>query len=157
MDDPASVPVILPPGQGRRIDLGNFAMSLKASGADTGGAFALLEAAEPADFGPPLHVHDDCSEAFYVLEGSYVVFVAGREYSCPAGSFVFVPAGIEHGFRVGPNASRKLNFYVPAAMVGYFDALSAAITAGDADPDMLDAIASRHHMRVIGPVPDGYL
>jgi hypothetical protein len=34
---------------------------------------------------------------------------------------VFIPARIEHGFRVGGSASRKLNLYAPAAMVGYFD------------------------------------
>ena len=43
MAGPSSVPVILRPGEGRAIDLGNFAMSLKADGEQTGGAFSLLE------------------------------------------------------------------------------------------------------------------
>jgi hypothetical protein len=43
----------LGPGEGRSIDLGNFAMSVKATGDATAGAFSLLEAAEPAGFGPP--------------------------------------------------------------------------------------------------------
>ena len=150
-------PFVLRPGQGRSIDLGNFAMSLKAGGAETGGAFALLEAAEPPGFGPPMHVHTDASEAFYVLDGEYRIFIDDDTYVCPAGSFIFVPAGIRHGFRVGAAASRKLNLYTPAAMVGYFDDLSAAITSGEADPGRLDEIAERHGMQVIGPVPEGYL
>jgi hypothetical protein len=44
-------------------------MSVKATAQDTAGAFTLLEADEPANFGPPLHVHRDAAEAFYVLEG----------------------------------------------------------------------------------------
>jgi mannose-6-phosphate isomerase-like protein (cupin superfamily) len=148
---------VLASGQGRVIDLGTFVMSLKASGAATGGMFALLEAAEPPNFGPPLHIHRDAAEAFYVLEGEYRVFLDGREYACPAGSFIFIPAGIRHGFRVGSAPSRKLNLYTPAAMVGYFDDLSAAIAAGEADPARLDEVASRHEMDVIGPVPEGYL
>jgi mannose-6-phosphate isomerase-like protein (cupin superfamily) len=148
---------VLRPGDGRAIDLGNFEMSVKATGAQTGGAFALLEAAEPPDFGPPLHIHHDAAEAFYVLDGEYHIFIDEQTYRCPAGSFIYIPAGIRHGFRVGSVPSRKLNLYSPAAMVGYFDALSAAIKSGDADPDVLDEIAERHGMEVTGPVPEGYL
>jgi mannose-6-phosphate isomerase-like protein (cupin superfamily) len=148
---------VLRPGEGRAIDLGTFGMSVKATGDETAGAFALLEAAEPPDFGPPLHIHHDAAEAFYVLDGEYHIFIAEHTYLCPAGSFIYVPAGIRHGFRVGSVPSRKLNLYTPAAMIGYFDALSAAITSGDADPERLDEIARRHAMEVIGPVPEGYL
>lgn len=42
------------PGEGRSIDLGGFQMSVKASGEQTNGALSLLEAAEPAGFGPPV-------------------------------------------------------------------------------------------------------
>ena len=150
-------PLVLRPGDGRRIDLGNFAMSLKASAEETGGAFSLLEATEPPDFGPPLHIHHNAAEAFYVLEGEYLIWIEEREYACPAGSFIFIPAGIRHGFRVGSQPSRKLNLYAPAAMVGYFDELSAAIRSGDVDPQRLDEIALRYGMEVIGAVPEGYL
>ena len=157
MEDAPGGAVVLGPGQGRSIDLGNFKMSVKATADETGSAFTLLEAAEPAGFGPPMHIHHDTAEAFYVLEGEYVIFIEDREFTCPAGSFIYVPIGLRHGFRVGAVPSRKLNLYSPAAMVGYFDELSAAITADDADPARLDAIASRHGMEVVGPVPEGYL
>ncbi len=84
MSDAAAEIIILRPGEGRPIDLGGFQMSVKASGNDTGGTFSLLEANEPPGFGPPLHIHHDAAEAFYVLEGEYIVFVDGREVSCPA-------------------------------------------------------------------------
>lgn len=147
---------VLRPGDGRSIDLSTFRMSVKAAREDTNGAFTLLEADEPPGFGPPLHVHRDAAEAFYVLEGEYILFIEGREYSCPAGSFIFIPAGIEHGFRVGIAASRKLNLYTPEAMVGYFDELSAAIQSGDVGPDALSEIALKYGMEVRGPVPEGY-
>ena len=157
MEDRVRQPIVVLPGDGRPIDLGNFGMSLKASGAQTGGAFALLEASEPPNFGPPLHIHRDAAEAFYVLEGLYRIFIEDREYQCAAGSFVYIPAGIVHGFRVGPDASRKLNLYLPASMVGYFDELSQALISGDADDAQLEKIAERHGMEIVGPVPEGYL
>ncbi len=79
------------------------------------------------------------------------------EYSCPAGSFIYIPAGLRHGFRVGDVPSRKLNIYVPSAMVGYFDELSEALRSGRMEPDALDAMALRYGMEVTGPVPDGYV
>ncbi|CAN5237577.1 hypothetical protein BH18ACT12_BH18ACT12_06120 [soil metagenome] len=45
------------------------------------------------------------------------MFLDEREVSWPAGSFVFIPAGMRHGFRVGAAPSRKLNFYFPAVMI----------------------------------------
>ena len=148
---------VLLPGEGRSIDLGGFRMSVKATSAETAGSFSLLEADEPAGFGPPLHIHHDAAEAFYVLDGEYIIFIEGRETRCPSGSFIFIPPGIPHGFRVGAVASRKLNLYSPASMVGYFDELAAATKAGDVDPAALAEIALRYSMEVIGPVPEGYV
>jgi len=148
---------VLGPGGGRSIDLGNFTMSLKATAAQTADSFTLLEADEPPGFGPPMHIHHDAAEAFYVLAGEYVIFLEQDEYTCPAGSFIYIPQGMRHGFRVGGMPSRKLNLYSPAAMVGYFDELSAAISAGEADETRLDSIARRYGVEVVGAVPKGYL
>ncbi|MDP9300826.1 MAG: cupin domain-containing protein [Actinomycetota bacterium] len=148
---------VLQPGEGRLIDLGGFSMTVKATNEDTDGMFTLLEAGEPPNFGPPLHIHHAIAEAFYVLEGEYIIFIRDDEFRCPAGSFIFIPAETPHGFRVGNVASRKLNLYLPASMVGYFDDLSEAMSKGEADPDRLSAIATRHSVEVIGPVPEGYL
>ena len=150
-------PLVLRPGDGREIDMGNFRMSLKASGEDTGQAFSLLEADEPANFGPPMHIHHDAAEAFYVISGEYIIFVGDDEFACPAGSFIYIPAGVPHGFRVGGSPSRKLNIYAPAAMVGYFDELAAAIARDEMDDETLGEIARRYGMEVIGPVPEGYV
>ena len=148
---------VVQPGEGRAIDLGGFLMHVKADADATRGAFTLLEATEPPHFGPPMHIHRDAAEAFYVLEGEYLIFIDDQEIRCPAGSFIYIPAGAVHGFRVGAVRSRKLNLYVPHAMVGYFDDLSAAIAAGDVDDAALGAIAEHYGMEVLGPVPEGYL
>jgi quercetin dioxygenase-like cupin family protein len=148
---------VLGPDDGRLIDLGNFTMVVKATADDTGAAFSLLEATEPAGFGPPMHIHHDAAEAFYVLAGEYIVFLEDREFVCPRGSFIYIPAGTRHGFRVGDLPSRKLNLYTPAAMVGYFDELKASFTDGETDAERLDEIATRYGMEVVGDVPKGYV
>ena len=93
---------VLQRGEGRSIDLGGFTMTLRCAAPETGGAFSLLEAAEPAGFGPPLHIHHDAAEAFYVVEGEYIIFLPTGDVRCPAGAFIFIPAG--HRARVSGGA-----------------------------------------------------
>ncbi len=149
--------IVLAPGEGRPIDLGNFGMTVKAAGAETDGLLSLLESDEPPDFGPPMHIHQDAAEVFYVLKGEYRIFIGDDEWACPAGSFVYIPIGVPHGFRVGSVQSSKLNLYTPGGMVGYFDELSAAIAAGEPDPDAVSEIGRRYGLEVVGPVPEGYV
>ncbi len=72
---------VLQPGEGRAIDLGGFLMTVKATSDSTDDAFTLLEAEEPPHFGPPMHIHRDAAEAFYVLEGEYIIFIGDRSAS----------------------------------------------------------------------------
>ncbi|TMK72099.1 MAG: cupin domain-containing protein [Actinobacteria bacterium] len=150
-------PYVVGPGEGRSIDLGDFEMTVKADADQTAGVVSVLEAGEPPGFGPPMHVHHDAAEAFYVLEGEYIMYLEDREFACPAGSFVFIPLGARHGFRVGDVPSRKLNFYFPAAMVGYFDDLASALRRDDVDEGELAEIARAHAMEIVGPPSERYV
>jgi quercetin dioxygenase-like cupin family protein len=156
-DDPVRA-FAVGPSEGRRIDLGDgFVVVVKADERDTAGAVSLLETHEPPGLGPPVHVHDDCAEAFYVLEGEYVMMLASEEVVCGPGSFVFIPRGAPHTFKTCGVASRKLNFYFPAAMVGYFDALATALAGGLVDEAELGRIAREHAMEIVGPPPERYV
>ena len=150
-------PYVLGPGEGRFIDLGDFGMTVKASEPETAGVVSVLEAEEPPGFGPPIHVHHDCAEAFYVLDGEYVMYLEDREVVCPAGSFIFIPQGSRHGFRVGGVPSRKLNFYFPASMIGYFDDLAAALRRDDVRENDLADVAATHAMEIVGPPSERYI
>jgi quercetin dioxygenase-like cupin family protein len=152
-----SQPFALGPGEGRVIDLGDFGVTVKASEKETAGVVSVLENEEPPGFGPPIHVHHDCAEAFYVLAGDYIMNLDGREVVCPAGSFIFIPQGVRHGFRVGDVPSRKLNFYFPASMVGYFDDLAEALQRDGVSESELADIAAVHQMEIVGPPPERYV
>ncbi len=83
---------------------------------------------------------------------------APEERSCPAGTFVYVPRATPHTFKVtSSEPGKKLNLFAPAAIVGFFEELAAAEAAGNAEPELLDQIARRNHMKVLGPVPETYL
>ena len=148
--------IVLRPGEGRRIDIGDFDVQVYVEPATTG-ELSLIETTEfEVNLGPPMHIHRDCAESFYVLAGSYVMYVDDEAFACEPGSFLYIPPGVRHTFMNEVANSRKLNLYTPAGMVGYFDELAAGLSAGMDEAD-LDAIASRYEMEVVGPVPESYL
>ena len=104
----------LGPGEGRPIP-GREEVVLKATGADTGGAVAFLEATTAPGDGPAPHIHHESDELFYVLEGQMRFRVGERTVEAPAGTFQFVPRGTVHAARnVGSEPARLLAAYVPA-------------------------------------------
>ena len=68
---------------------------------------------EWTDPGPSyLHIHHSDDEAWHVLEGSLRFLFEHEELDAPAGSTVFVPAGVAHTYRL-TEPSRYLIFLTP--------------------------------------------
>lgn len=76
-------------------------------------AGASLVVREWTDSGPSyLHIHRSDDEAWHVLEGSLRFRFPDREVDAPAGTTVFVPAGIPHTYAVS-EPSRYLIILTP--------------------------------------------
>ena len=91
---------VLLPGEAPVIHVGSFDVFVHADGDTTGGTFSLIETADPdPGSGPPLHIHRDAAESFYVLAGEYVMHIDGRDFRCPPSSFIYIPRGVPHTFR----------------------------------------------------------
>ena len=101
--------VVLGPGEGLDVSRRNGRDSvLKVTGKDTAGHLAIGEIAHPPGVpGPPLHVHPNTEEAFYVLAGQLRVRVGEHEHTLGAGGFILVPRGLAHTFATaGPEPAR---------------------------------------------------
>src|SRR5579871_6741575 len=95
--DPRAPAYVLAPGELRRNP--TVSPGVKADSTDTAGLLGIFEDALPAgDSGPPLHVHAEMDEAFYVLEGALVVRFGDDQREVTAGSFVWIPRGTAHAF-----------------------------------------------------------
>jgi mannose-6-phosphate isomerase-like protein (cupin superfamily) len=106
--DPTAI--IVRPGEGARVGNVEFLARTKDTPRFTCGIidFAAGREVEP-------HVHADEDDSFYVLEGELTFVIGDDEVSAPAGTFVLVPPGVEHGFRnSGTGPARILNIHAPA-------------------------------------------
>ncbi len=96
---------------------------IKATGADTAGAYAVVEfSAPPDDVPPPRHLHRRTTESFYVIEGALSIALDDREVRADAGCFVTVAPGVVHMFAVcGPAPARFLVIVSPPELLGFFE------------------------------------
>jgi mannose-6-phosphate isomerase-like protein (cupin superfamily) len=143
--------VILKPGEGRRLEaMGNVHVN-KAVGAETGGAWALVEQ-HVTGANPPLHQHDREDEAFYVLEGRARVWVGDAAFEAEAGSFVLGPRGVPHTFARHPGGDLKLLLLIaPAGLEQMFDEIALLSESEQLDPSVLGGIAARYGAQILGP------
>ena len=95
-------------------------MTFLATGEDTQGQFALIEAVARRGNAPPPHVHHREDETFYVLEGEIEVSVGGRTIKGTAGTTIFLPRDVPHSFTIESEQSRMLVLLTPAGLEGWF-------------------------------------
>ena len=99
-------------------------MTFLATGEDTHGRFALIEAVARRGNVPPPHIHHREDEIFYVLEGEIVASVGDRTIKGTAGTMVFLPRDVRHSFTIESEQSRMLILLTPAGLEGWFKQLS---------------------------------
>lgn len=156
----ATTPYALEPGGGAPLWFLNALHTVKAAGEQTGGAYALIEALMPPEFGPPAHVHANEDEAFYVLEGGLTVTCGDQMWQAAPGAFVLLPRGIPHGLTTlagGP--TRALVLTTPSG----FERFNAEVGEPAArreipppqPPDLakLAARAARYGIGFVPPLP----
>lgn len=70
---------------------------------------SILEHALPFGDSPPLHVHEEEDELFYILEGELLFQLDGQRRVAKAGDALVAPRKQPHGFRVtSPEGARLL-------------------------------------------------
>ncbi len=118
-----SIPII-PPGEGKILTARSSVMAFKAIAEHASGGFSLMERTLPAGGRrPPAHRHTNCSEAFFVLDGTVAFELDGQGQAGRAGGFLLVPRGAAHTFgNAGEAVARLLVLHAPA-MDAYFEEL----------------------------------
>ena len=117
---------IIAAGQGMIVAARGSVMAFKAIAAQTGGDFSLMERRVPPRGRRPLpHRHVNCSEAFWVLDGTITFVLDGVEQRGCRDDFLLVPRGAGHTFgNDGEEPARLLVLHAPA-MDAYFAELDA--------------------------------
>ena len=122
--DPSKHETILAPGAGKSINVLGDSQTVKLTGEQTGGLFAMMELNNEAGVAVPLHVHTREDEMFYVCHGEMTFTVGDKEIVGTTGTTVYLPRGVPHGFRVNKKTRALVSVY-PAGVEGMFYKLGA--------------------------------
>ena len=139
---------IVSSGQGKIVTARGSVMAFKAIAAQTDGDFSLMERTVPPRGRRPLaHRHVNCSEAFWVLDGTITFVFDGVEHRGRRDDFVLVPRGASHTFgNDGEEPARLLVLHAPA-MDAYFVELEALWSGENPPaPEQERALMARYGM-----------
>ena len=123
-------------------------MAFKAVAEQTNGDFSLMERTlPPGGRRPPAHRHTNCSEAFFVLEGTVAFDLDGEPLIGGPGDFLLVPRGAAHTFGNGGDDEARLLVLHAPAMDAYFEELHRLWSGGQPpEPEAERALMSRYGM-----------
>jgi uncharacterized cupin superfamily protein len=123
---------------------------VKVSGKDNEGRCVIFDTLRPEKVGPPLHLHTDCDEWFFVLGGEFK-FKAGDEVTRLAvGDSLLVPRNMAHTFvKTSEGTARLLLMHQPAGTMEEFFRTGSQITHQSAEERQ--TFVEKHGMRIVGP------
>ncbi len=152
MDGGDGGPVIGRGGARERYTARGSVMLFKAVGADCGGDLSLMERTLPvAGRRPPPHRHTNCSEAYFVLDGTVAVVLDDTELTLGVEDFVLVPRGTSHTFGNGGTTQARLLVIHTPAVDAYFAGLHDLWNAdAPPSPEQERELMARFGMRTDG-------
>jgi quercetin dioxygenase-like cupin family protein len=110
-------------------------VTVKAGAAEAGNAFSQIEVDDPRGSGPPLHLHHNEDETFYVLEGEVTVLVGDERIDLNAGDYLFAPRGIAHAYVVRSERARMFVTASPGGVEQFFVRQGVPVTGSEPPTD----------------------
>ncbi|MCX5493248.1 cupin domain-containing protein [Kaistia dalseonensis] len=100
--------------------------------------------------GPPLHIHHDQDEWFFVREGEFLFQVGTERFRLGPGDSILGPRGVPHAFANWSPTGRLMVLFQPAGLMEAFFRAGSAI--GKAmTPERFATLSREHGMEVVGP------
>ena len=136
-------------GEGETFD----ATGVFKHGARTGGPFDFMIGSLGYRTGPPLHMHSDQHDSFYVLEGVLTFQLGDEVLELGPGDFVSAPPGVPHTFdntRKDQPPVKVCNILTPGGF-DHFMVKLGELGAASEDPAIFAATAAGFGITMVGP------
>jgi len=144
---------VTPEGEGQTIHVVGDDVTIKISSRDTGGAFAVFDSRTLPQQGPPLHLHREQDETWFIVDGEYRFEVDGQEIFASAGDTVFAARGTRHTFQnIGDRPGHLLTTVVPGGLDLFFEELEVVAPKGSLpDPIKMTPLFEKYALELLGP------
>jgi oxalate decarboxylase/phosphoglucose isomerase-like protein (cupin superfamily) len=104
---------------------------------------------------PPVHVHHNTDESFYVMSGKFAFLLDGVQTFESPGAHVLVPMGHAHTFwNAGRRPARCLVIISPRGFEAYFRELATLLATAESEEAAIEArvqLSAKYDIEVVGP------
>jgi quercetin dioxygenase-like cupin family protein len=126
-------------------------LDIKISGKDTENGLAVFEQTGlTPKGGPPMHIHPNQDEWFYVVDGEYLFQVGNDRYALKTGDTIFLPRNVQHAFIQLSEKGKMIVSYLPAGKMEEFFSVTDKWTSPPTKEEIAKVFAD-HEMKVVGP------
>lgn len=123
----------------------------KISSKDTNGDLAVFEQnGYTPKGGPPLHIHPNQDEFFYIIDGEYLFQVGDEKFEMKSGDTIFLPRNIQHAFVQLTEKGKVIVSYMPAGKMEDFFKTTDSWTSPPTFKE-IQKVFEDHDMKVVGP------
>ena len=144
---PSTAGFLLSPSDGEKIWITGDTLWLKATSAETSGAYTVIEVNSLPGNGPPPHLHENEDESIYVIDGEFEILLGAKSMRAEPGAFVFVPKRTVHRFRcIGDGPGKVLLHFTPGGIEGFFREAGVPVTNDGLAPSVDSAEITRTDM-----------
>ncbi|HVV62423.1 MAG TPA: cupin domain-containing protein [Pseudolabrys sp.] len=136
-------------------DISGWRFECKVSARDTEGGFCVFDTVRSVRGGPPLHIHREQDEWFYVREGEFLFKVGDEAFRLGPGDSLLGPRGVPHTFASLTERSALIVAFQPAGgMEQLFFKAWQASQQGPLTPDDWRSFGEPHAIEIVGPPLD---
>lgn len=124
--------------------------NIKVSQKDTNNDLTVFEYIGNEKGGPPLHVHPNQDEIFFIVAGEYLFQVGEDKHTLKTGDTIFLPRTISHTFTQLSETGKMFFLFQPSGKMEDFFRALGNLTAPPS-PEQGAKIFAEHDMQVVGP------
>ncbi len=143
-------PIYVSSDEGEQWNLLGVKITGKIISSQSNGEYSVIVTETPPEGGPPLHVHTNEDELFYILKGKYRFFCGDKKIDAKQGDFIRLPRGIPHRFvNTDSITGITMNTITPGGFEKFFSEMAEASKNGRPSKTIVDSIAKKYGVKFV--------
>ena len=125
---------------------------IKATSADTGGQFTIVEVTCAPGYQGVRHIHHNEEESMFLIEGRLMVGLGDETFEVSRGDMVNLPKGRAHGFRAVGDSPAQVLFTIDLMPTSDYETMFSALVGVEAtDFDHIRTVTAANGVEFLNP------
>ncbi len=143
-------PVVIPPNAGKSYSQLGRLYSFKLWSEETNGLLSIVEISTPPQSGPPLHIHRQEDQTFYIVEGEFEIQCGDQRFQVTRGAITFLPRNIPHTYKnCGNSSGTLLEINTPAGFEQFYEEVNLLPEDESSDMQKISEIAKKFDLELL--------